>query len=315
MNADWNETRLARAALSCLAEPGNQALARELRQVDPVSLLTAILDGTAPDLVQTTVAARLTTGDPRRTAEHLAQTAVRLGCRLVTPEDAEWPHQVNDLVRLGSDAAPADRDDQHTAPPIALWVRGDHPLNETLDRAVAIVGARAATAYGEHVATELGYGLADRDWTVVSGGAFGIDAAAHRGALDTGRTVAILACGVDTPYPPGNATLLERIAAAGLLISEYPLGSTPQRHRFLARNRLIAASCRGTVVVEASLRSGSANTARRTRQLDRVLMAVPGPVTSTMSVGTNLLLRQQQARLVTSTSDTLDEVGPVDIDR
>jgi DNA processing protein len=308
MSGDWDDIRLARAALSWLAEPGNKAVGRELRRLGPVRLLAAIVNGTAPGLVRSAVAARLAARDPRAAAEELAQHTVRLGCRLVVPEDREWPGQVGDLDRL---AAGADRDDQHTAPPIALWVRGDHRLDEILDRSVAIVGARAATAYGDHVATEFGYGLADRDWTVVSGGAFGIDAAAHRGALAAGRTVAILACGVDAPYPPGNAALFERIGSAGLLVSEWPPGATPQRHRFLIRNRVIAASCRGTVVVEASARSGARNTARRTQQLGRALMAVPGPVTSTMSVGTHLLIRHDQARLVTCPAEVLEEVGRI----
>jgi DNA processing protein len=308
VTVDWDDIRFARAALGWLAEPGHRAVGRELRRVGPVRLLDAILDGTAPERVRSAVAARLAAGDPRRAAEELARHTVRLGCRLVTPEDGEWPHQVDDLARL---AAGADRDDEHTEPPVALWVRGDHRLDDTLDRSVAVVGARAATAYGDHVATELGYGLADRDWCVVSGGAFGIDAAAHRGALAAGRTVAVLACGVDSPYPPGNAALFDRIGTLGLLVSEWPPGATPQRHRFLIRNRVIAASCRGTVVVEASARSGARNTARRTQQLGRILMAVPGPVTSTMSVGTHLLIRHDQARLVTSAAEILEEVGRI----
>ena len=311
MNIDWNDTRLARAALAWLAEPGNPAIHRELHRAGPLSLLDAILHGTAPDLVRSAVAARLSTRDPRAAAEELARHTDRLGCRLVIPEDAEWPTQVNDLARLADSDNDSDNNDQSLAPPIALWVRGEHRLDETLDRAVAIVGARAATAYGDHVATELGYGLADHGWTVVSGGSFGIDAAAHRGALAAGRTVAVLACGIDAPYPPGNAALFERIGAAGLLVSEYPIGATPQRHRFHARGRVIAASCRGTVVVEASTRSGARITARRTQQLGRALMAVPGPVTSVMSVGTHLLIRDDQARLVTSATDVLEEMAQV----
>jgi DNA processing protein len=172
------------------------------------------------------------------------------------------------------------------------------------------VGARAATSYGTHVATDLAFGLADRGWTVVSGGAYGIDGAAHRGALSAGgATVAVLASGLDVVYPVGHANLFDRIGTDGLLISEWPPGSTPQRHRFLIRNRVIAAACRGTVVVEASARSGARNTARHTRELGRMLMAVPGPVTSSMSIGTNLLIRQDDARLVGSAAEVLEEVG------
>ena len=159
-------------------------------------------------------------------------------------------------------------------------------LDELVDRSVAIVGSRASTAYGEHVAGELGHQLAERGWTVVSGGAFGIDAAAHRGALAAeAPTVAVLACGVDRPYPAAHGALLHRIAETGLLVSEWPPGAAPHRHRFLVRNRLIAALTRGTVVVEAAARSGAQATARRARKLGRQVLVVPGPVTSAMSVG------------------------------
>ena len=149
-----------------------------------------------------------------------------------------------------------------------------------------IVGARAATPYGEHVTAELAYGLARRDVVVVSGGAYGIDAAAHRAALAAGgQTVVVSAGGLDRPYPPGNATLYDRAAETGLVVSESPPGCAPQRHRFLTRNRLIAALSTGVVVVEAAARSGAMNTAGHCRTLGRPLMAVPGPVTSPMSVG------------------------------
>jgi DNA processing protein len=216
---------------------------------------------------------------------------------------------------------PAAQSDRTVAPvpPLALWVRGEARLDELLDRAVAIVGSRASTAYGEHVAGEFGFGLAERGWTVVSGGAYGIDAAAHRGALAAeGRTVAVLACGVDRPYPSGNAPLLARVAdSGGLLVSEFPPGFAAHGHRFLVRNRLIAAFGRGTVVVEAAARSGAAATANRARRLGRQLMVVPGPVTSAMSVGCHELLREQaddetqRAVLVASTAHVLEAVGRI----
>jgi DNA processing protein len=162
------------------------------------------------------------------------------------------------------------------------------------------------------VATELGFGLADRGWTVVSGGAYGIDAAAHRGALAAGgATVAVFACGVDTAYPVGHVSLFERIAEDGLLISEWPPGVTPQRHRFLVRNRLIAAATTGTVVVEAAARSGSRATLARAHRLGRATMAVPGPVTSAMSVGAHLEVREGRAHLVTTAQEVLEEVGRI----
>ncbi len=182
-----------------------------------------------------------------------------------------------------------------------------------MERSVAVVGARAATAYGIHVATDLGYGLADREWTVVSGGAFGIDAAAHRGALNAGGpTVAVLACGVDRPYPMGNAALFDRIAETGLLVSEWPPGAEPLRPRFLIRNRVIAAGTRGTVLVEAAARSGATQTTRRAIALRRPTMVVPGPVTSAMSVGAHEILREEPAsRLVTGLDQVLEELGRI----
>jgi DNA processing protein len=198
-------------------------------------------------------------------------------------------------------------------PPAGLFVRGAGAL-DLLERAsVAIVGARAATSYGTQVTTDIAFGLAERDWTVVSGGAFGIDAAAHRAALAAGGvTVAVLASGVDRPYPAGNAALFERIAEAGLVISEWPPGAEPLRHRFLIRNRVMAAATRGTVVVEAAARSGASQTMSRVLALNRIAMVVPGPVTSAMSVGCHELLRANpQARLVTGLPHVLDEVGTI----
>ncbi|GAA3519134.1 DNA-processing protein DprA [Actinocatenispora rupis] len=306
----WDETRLARVALTWLVEPGHRTLGRLVREVGPVDALNRILGGAVPDRIGSAVAARLNATDPLERAAQLAAETRRLGCRLVVPEDDEWPTQLADLARIAVDDDP--RIDAHTDPPLCLWVRGDLPLAETVQRSVAIVGARAATSYGSHVTTDLAFGLADRGWTVVSGGAYGIDGAAHRGALSAGGpTVAVLASGLDIVYPVGHASLFERIGTDGLLVSEWPPGSAPQRHRFLIRNRVIAALCRGTVVVEASARSGARNTARHTTALGRMLMAVPGPVTSSMSTGTNLLIRQHDARLVGSASEVLEEVGPI----
>jgi DNA processing protein len=202
-------------------------------------------------------------------------------------------------------------------PPVALWVRGPGRLDELADRAVAIVGSRASTAYGEHVAGDLAHGLGERGWTVVSGGAYGIDAAAHRGALAAeGATIAVLACGVDKAYPQGNGALLARIADSGLLVSEWPPGAAPLGHRFLVRNRLIAALTRGTVVVEAAARSGARATAQRAGSLGKQVMVVPGPVTSAMSVGCHELLRDQErgATLVTCAQHVIETVGGIGVD-
>ncbi len=211
--------------------------------------------------------------------------------------------------------------DHGAVPPVALWVRGPGRLDDLADRSVAIVGSRASTAYGEHVAGEFGYQLAERGWAVVSGGAYGIDAAAHRGALAVdGPTIAVLACGVDRPYPAGNGSLLHRIAESGLVVSEWPPGAAPHQHRFLVRNRLIAGLTRGTVVVEAAARSGAIATANRARRLSKQVMVVPGPVTSAMSVGCHELLREHlgeeesPARLVASAAHVIEEVGRLGAD-
>ncbi|MEU8330937.1 DNA-processing protein DprA [Micromonospora sp. NPDC048839] len=316
MSAD-DDSRLARIALTWLAEPGTRVVHQLVERLGPVATLALLLDGGSPDgRLRTAVAARSVAGDARAVAAEALDRADRLGARLVTPDDEEWPARVASLSTLRLPDV-SRRVDGETAPPLCFWVRGAWPLGEALDRSVAVVGARAATGYGQHVATELGYGLAERDWTVVSGGAFGIDAAAHRGALNSGGlTVAVLACGVDRPYPMGNTALFDRIADTGLLVSEWPPGAEPLRPRFLIRNRVIAGATLGTVVVEASARSGATQTARRAIYTNRVAMVVPGPVTSAMSVGAHELLREypDKARLVTGVAHVLEEVGRIGAD-
>jgi DNA processing protein len=264
--------------------------------------------------VRQAAGARLGPADPRRQAEEAVAYARRLGARVVIPEDDEWPHQLDKLI----DICVADSDDpldRDAAPPLCLWVRGPARLDEALHRSVSVVGARAATGYGEHAARQVGYGLAERDWTVVSGGAYGIDAGAHRGALAAGgTTVVVLACGIDRAYPVGHANLFDRVAEDGLVISEWPPGAEPFRHRFLIRNRVIAAASVGTVVVEASARSGALQTLRRAGQLGRHRMAVPGPITSAMSVGCHEQLRDRETHLVTGVPHILEIVGRMGAD-
>jgi DNA processing protein len=228
------------------------------------------------------------------------EAAARLGARLVCPADDEWPPALEDLVSRDADC-------------FALWVRGPLSLLAACDKAVAIVGTRAATDYGLTVAGDLGAGLGERGWTVVSGLAFGIDAAAHRGALaGQGSTIAVLACGVDVAYPRAHRSLYDQIIATGLAVSEHPPGAAPQRTRFLVRNRLIAALSAGTVVVEAAPRSGARSTARHAGEMYRHVMAVPGPVTSTLSAGCHQLLRDRpDTVLVTKTDEVLEQVGPM----
>ncbi|GAB7050635.1 DNA-processing protein DprA [Catenuloplanes indicus] len=311
------EDRLARVALNWLLEPGHLIGWEMVRAFGAPEALWRILhDPSCHTRTRNTAAARLRAGDPLRTAEEKLERAREVGARLVIPGDAEWPDQVADLRAIDLHGGPS-RVDRDTRPPLCLWVRGPLPLAATLTRSVAVVGARAATEYGNRMAAEIGFDLAGRGWTVVSGGAYGIDGAAHRAALRAGGvTVAVLACGVDRPYPAGNTGLFEQIADAGLLVSEWAPGEDPLRHRFLVRNRLIAAATRGTVVVEAAARSGAIQTLGRACGLTgRVAMVVPGPVGSAMSVGCHDALRHQPGtRLVTGAADILEEVGTIGTD-
>jgi DNA processing protein len=311
----------ARAWLSRAVEPGMIDAWRFVDRLGPVEAVRLIRSGRAPDRILGLVGARA--GSDESLTD--LRRAERCGARLLVPEDDEWPayplHSLTLATAEEPDAATEQSDrTKALVPPLALWVRGPGRLDELADRSVAIVGSRASTAYGEHVAGEIGYQLAERGWTVVSGGAFGIDAAAHRGALAAeGPTLAVLACGVDRPYPAGNGALLHRIADNGLLVSEWPPGAAPHQHRFLVRNRIIAALTRGTVVVEAAARSGAMATANRARKLGKQVMAVPGPVTSAMSVGCHELLRgttdeEAGARLVASAAHVLEAVGGIGVD-
>lgn len=290
---------LARAYLSRVAEPPAPALAGLVAQLGPVEAAARVAEGRVDEPVARETSVRR---EVHRPAADL-DAAAAAGARLVVPEHPEWPAE----AFAAFDGAGSEQ----LAPPLALWVRGPGRLDELCEHAVAVVGARAATSYGAHVAAELGSGLADRGCTVVSGAAIGIDGAAHRGALGVdGATVAVLACGVDRAYPASHELLLERIAASGLVVSEYPPGGVPGRHRFLVRNRLIAGLAAGTVVVEAGLRSGAQRTASDALSLGRPVMAVPGPVTSAMSVGCHRLVRDG-ALLVTRSDEVLEAVAPI----
>lgn len=285
--------RLARAAISAIAEPGNKELGRALRQLGAQQTLDQIESGQLRAKSTVRWQARLSGSNPGRDLEKCR----KLGGRLVCPGDPEWPSQLHDL---------GDEE------PYALWIRGAGDLRYLSLRSVALVGTRSATAYGSHVAIDLANRLGERGWTVVSGGAYGIDGAAHRGALlGGGVTIAILACGVGVSYPRGHDGLYAEIIGEGLLISELPPGAAPLRHRFLTRNRVIAALAKGTVVVEAPLRSGAMNTARHAGELGRALMAVPGPLTSPMSAGSHYLMRECGAICITGADDVLEDLGAI----
>ena len=313
------EVLLARAYLNRVSEPACIPVWAYVREHGPVAACAAMRAGTAPSEVLEATAARRPSADPHADLE----AADRCGVRLVVPESDEWPHfalaamEATGRARWaryrGGDRAHARSGE--LIPPLALWVRGNRELPALGVRSVGIVGSRAATPYGEHVTAEVAYALARGGITVVSGGAYGIDAAAHRAALAAGGdTVLVSAGGLDRPYPPGNAALFGRVAENGLLVSESPPGCAPQRQRFLTRNRLIAALSTGTVVVEAAHRSGALNTAHHCAGLGRLLMAIPGPVTSGMSAGCHELIRKDTgaAYLVTGAYDVLAMVGSLD---
>ena len=297
----------ARVGLARVLEPGSAVVASALLTRSAPDVWDELLSGRGlPGMGargREGVAVRLAGYDPRRDLEALASCRARVVC----PGDDEWPDErLNwDIDQLGG---PSERD---LAPPWALFVRGSGQLNRLALSSVSIVGARAATSYGDHMARELAFGVSESAVSVVSGGAYGIDGSAHRAAVAAqgAPTVAVLACGVDVAYPRGHDRLLEQITEQGLLVSEWPPGSTPTRRRFLVRNRVIAALSAGTVVVEAAVRSGSLSTAGRAGELGRRVMAVPGPVTSRMSAGAHLLLRETGATCVTSPADVLEELG------
>ncbi len=288
------------AYLSRVAEAPCDELAALIAEVGPLDATDRIRRGeVVPALAQRTEARR----DMDCAATDL-EMLQRRGGRLITPDDDEWPT----LAFAGFGGVPV-RDKPQGRPPLALWAIGPVRLDRIAERSAAIVGTRAATAYGEHVAAELSAGLVERDVAVVSGGAYGIDGAAHRAALAAeGITVAVLAGGLDVLYPAGHSALLHRISQEGLLVTEYPPGVRPARHRFLTRNRLVAALSGATVVVEAALRSGAASTAAWARALGRVVCAVPGPITSMASAGCHALMRSG-AELVTRADEIVEIVG------
>ena len=293
-HAVGEDDRLARVVLSCGVEPGDGRTSSLVRQIGAVRTLQ---DSLVPK-PGSSLAERLAEVDPVRQLEQ----AARCGIRFLVPDDPEWPPGLDDL-----DDAITDEGVGGTPP--GLWVRGPMPLTE-LATSVAVVGSRAASVYGVEVARGLCDHLATAAVPVVSGGAIGIDFVAHDATLTAGgATVAVLACGADRVYPAQNRLLLNHLATEFALVSEQPPGSAPTRPRFLARNRLIAALTRGTVVVEAALRSGALNTAGWADELHRPVMCVPGPVTSYTSHGVNNWLRQGRGTVVSHGSEVLELIG------
>ncbi|WP_157001329.1 DNA-processing protein DprA [Agromyces laixinhei] len=319
----------ARALLGTVAEPGDGLLGRAIDALGAAPTVELLLGRAGPtrfidevEHVGGVIDEREATNgldrwlpriDHNAFVRSLGQAA-RVGAQLVLPTDAVWPSGVDEL---GVHA------------PIGLWVRGRADALASADASISLVGARAATGYGEHVTMEASAGLVDRGFAVVSGGAYGIDGMAHRAALASdGTTIAFLAGGVDRFYPMGHETLLTRIVDTGAVVSELPCGAAPTKWRFLQRNRLIAAASDATVVLEAGTRSGSINTAGHAAALGRPLGAVPGPVTSPASAGCHRLLREYDAtcvvdadqmaelasgrrrRVVSTEHGPLDQAGP-----
>jgi DNA processing protein len=296
--------RMARAAWSLVAEPGDGDAGRLVAELGAEAAMAALIARVRDEraagaaAVPETAVARWRARVDASAVQLALRQAARFGAGLVIPGDEAWPEGLADLG-------------EHA--PHALWLRGDRSRLAALARSIAIVGARAATSYGEHVAMEAAAGLVDREVAVVSGAAFGIDGAAHRAALASdGMTIAFLAGGVDRFYPAGHDQLLRTIEQRGVVVSEVPCGVAPSRWRFLQRNRLIAAASGATVVVEAGWRSGSINTANHAAQLGRPIGVVPGPVTSSASAGCHRLLRESDAICVTSAAEMAQLLGEDD---
>jgi len=288
--------RRARAYLLRVAEPPALALTALIAARGPIQAAELVRVGTVPGAVLEETSVRRE--DDQVDRDFAAATAV--GARLVTPEDDEWPTHLAALSPAVADGA------RWAAPPVALWVRGDARLADLLGRAISVLGARAATGYGEHVAAEFGCGLATEHVTVLTGGAYGIETAALRGVLSAGGTaVVVLACGIEIAYPAGNMALLNQVAEHGLVVSEYPPGTSPARHRFVQRSRLLAAASAGSVLIEAGVLSSSRTTITLAAALGRAVMAVPGPITSATSQGCHELLRSGTALPVASVAEIL----------
>lgn len=295
----------ARSTWTVLAEPGDRVASVLITALGaapalqllvgrvPAEAITATLQGMGLDEREIgDLQAALDRWMPRfqsDVATRALSQAARFGIRLLLPGDADWPAQVGDL---GDHA------------PFALWLRGRVEALAVLDHSIALVGARAASGYGEHVTMEASAGLVDRGFAIVSGAAYGIDGMAHRAALASrGTTVAFLAGGLDRFYPSGHDALLTRVVETGAVLSEVPCGVAPTKWRFLQRNRLIAAASQATVVLEAGWRSGSLNTAGHALQLGRPVGVVPGPVTSAASAGCHRLIREKPVTLVTNADE------------
>jgi DNA processing protein len=265
------DIRDMRLVIAAHHEPGASKIARDIRERGVEEVFNAI-----PATLKVDIRERY-------------NSIQQYGGELLTPEDPQWPSLLDDLE----------------VPPVALIVKGD--LEILTAESLAIVGTRNPTPYGIRNAQEFAAGFVDRGWSIVSGGAYGIDSAAHKGALIAeGSTIAVTASGLDSTYPAGNQRLFDEIVENGAIITEYLPGAIARPHRFLVRNRLIAALSRGTVVVEAAFRSGSLRTARDASDLQRPVMAIPGPINAPTSEGCHRLIGERSAELVSSVADAYE---------
>ena len=277
-----------RMALSFALEPGHQYWSRQIAEFGVRTIYEHLYLG----VYDNERFARVISKVKAFNCDEALHAALEASSLYITPSDPLWPVQLNDL----------------DAPPIGMYVKGN--VEALKNRSIAIVGSRNPTPYGTRIAGDFAAGFVDREWDIVSGGAYGIDSAAHRGALVAeGRTIAVIASGIDTPYPSGNSRLFDEICENGVIITEVVPGVPALPHRFLTRNRIIAALSQSTLVVEAAFRSGSLRTARDAAQLLRPVMAIPGPINSPSSEGCHRLIGERAAELVTSVADACELIS------
>lgn len=282
-----NESQKRLALFACI-EPGIAFWGREIAERGASATYDRLLDGRYDTIKYGHLIEKISAFN---CDEGLASIE-KAGGTLITPESIDWPKSVDDLA----------------VPPIALIVKGDCTILS--ERSLAIVGTRNPTPYGIRIAGDFAAGFVDRDWQIISGGAYGVDTAAHRGALVAeGRTIAVIASGIDIQYPAGNSRLFDEICESGAIVSEVMPGVVAMPHRFLTRNRLIAAMSVSTLVVEAAFRSGSLRTARDAAELMKPVMAIPGPINSPSSEGCHRLIGERAAELVTSVADAVELIS------
>jgi DNA processing protein len=283
-----DDVKIQRLALFSAIEAGNSYWARQVAEFG----IAMVYEHLALGLYDATKFGAISQAISTFSADESLAAIAQSGGVFITPEDLGWPMRVNQLA----------------IPPLGLIVKGD--ISILNNPSLAIVGTRNPTPYGVRLAGDFAAGFVDRQWDIISGGAYGIDTAAHRGALVAeGRTIAVIASGIDVQYPAGNARLFDEICESGAIVSEVMPGVTAMPHRFLIRNRLIAALSLSTLVVEAAFRSGSLRTARDAAELLRPVMAIPGPISSPSSEGCHRLIGERAAELVTSVADAMELIS------